>query len=82
MDGVGFFGRIWCMWNKDALQVDVIFSYIQYVHLKVKFEQNDPWFLTIVYGSPQPATRRELWERLWSILDQIEGEWCAGGDFN
>ena len=50
--------------------------------LKVKFEQNDSWFLTIIYGSPQPTTRRELWGRLRSILDQIEGEWCAGGDFN
>ena len=82
MDRVGFGGGIWCMWNKEVWQVDVVSSHIQYVHMKVKFEQNDPWFLTIVYGSPQPATRRDLWEGLRAISVQIDGEWCVRGDFN
>ena len=82
VDGVGFSGGIWCMWKMSNWVVDVINFERQFVHLKIAYNQNPPWHLTIVYGSPQPAMRRDLWAGLRNIATQVSGDWCVGGDFN
>ena len=41
-----------------------------------------PWFLTVVYGSPQVGNRRELWDGLEGIVEVVSNPWPVGGDFN
>ena len=36
----------------------------------------------VVYGSPLPSLRKELWEGLYDIVDLADGPSCLGGDFN
>ena len=43
----------------------------QFVHLEVAYENEHPWLLTVVYGSPHVANRGELWEGLRDIANQI-----------
>lgn len=62
--------------------MEVEVAHRQYVHLKVAFDQERPWYFTVVYGSPQAVYRNELWEGLRMISEQFQGDWCVGGDFN
>ena len=50
--------------------------------MNISFEQANPWHFIVVYGSPQITSRNQLWEGLRNISNQVQGEWCVGGDFN
>ena len=80
--GVGFSGGVWCMWRKDHWKVKDERNHRQFVHLEVAFENEPPWFLTVVYGCPQVANQGYLWDGLKDISNQIQGAWCVRGDFN
>lgn len=54
----------------------------QYVHMHVKWRNEDSWALTVIYGSPQRALRQSLWENLSDISNGMSYPWCAVGDFN
>ncbi|RYQ96479.1 hypothetical protein Ahy_B08g092237 [Arachis hypogaea] len=66
VDAVGHAGGIWCLWDSSAWSVDVLEHDKQFVHLKVSSNNSNPWLITAVYGSPQRATRRTLWQSLKS----------------
>ncbi|RYR42782.1 hypothetical protein Ahy_A08g039223 [Arachis hypogaea] len=50
--------------------------------LEVSWNKEEPWFLTAIYGSPNPTIRRDLWYMLEEIANLTIGLWCIGGDFN
>lgn len=51
-----------------AGSVTVRRSTTQCVHMRVKWRsQPAAWLLTVVYGSPQQAQRRSLWQELREI---------------
>lgn len=43
---------------------------------------SSPWFMTVVYTSPQPGPRIKLWEELCQFGANINHPWCLAGDFN
>lgn len=43
---------IWGLWDEDVWNVGIIESSHQWVHLKVRWRNNDTWLVTAVYGSP------------------------------
>ncbi|KAF7801751.1 hypothetical protein G2W53_040862 [Senna tora] len=63
VDAIGFSGGIWCMWNFGKLFVEVILKHPQFMHLRIR-QNNFSWLFTVVYGSPNARTRRELWDNL------------------
>ncbi|KAL4382545.1 hypothetical protein AHAS_Ahas04G0244200 [Arachis hypogaea] len=81
-EGIGFSGVIWILWNSNFWNVKVLMSHRQYVHMKLRYGLESPWFFTVVYGSPQIGLRTSPWEGLKSIADNLTSEWCVGGDFN
>ncbi|KAF7815394.1 putative ribonuclease H protein At1g65750 family [Senna tora] len=81
VDAVGYSGGIWCMWNECGCQFRVVQKHAQFIHFNV-LEGSRRWFLTIVYGSPRVAPRRELWNKLNSIGASMGDPWCIVGDFN
>ena len=54
----------------------------QFIHMKIRWRDEDPWFLAVVYGSPQKMHHRGLWEGIRNISQNIQGPWCLMGDFN
>lgn len=82
VDAEGQSGGIWCLWDKSTWSVKVEHSCRQFVHLIVSWQNQDPWALTAVYGSPHKALRHILWDELKSISSSVTGPWCAIGDFN
>ncbi|XP_027338158.1 uncharacterized protein LOC113852105 [Abrus precatorius] len=76
-------GSIWCLWDTNSWKVDVIISDVQFIHMKVQWHNDDPWFLTAVYGNPQALSRRDLWYNLKNIAQSVSYQpWCLVGDFN
>ncbi|KAF7824429.1 ribonuclease H [Senna tora] len=79
--GRGFAGGIWIAWKDDMDRVEVIQSHFQLVHMCVH-RKTRPWYLTVVYASPQQDTRQELWDHLCRIGSSQDRDWAVVGDFN
>ncbi|XP_072056377.1 uncharacterized protein [Arachis hypogaea] len=59
---ISFSGGIWILWNSNFWNVEVLMSHRQYVHMKLRYGLESPWYFTVVYGSPQIRLRTSLWE--------------------
>lgn len=83
IDAIGYSGGIWLLWNGDCVDVDILLTHRQFIHVKVKSSPREaPWFLTGVYGSPQIQGRNELWCELKHLAPSCTGPWLVWGDFN
>lgn len=88
MDGMvrveasGFSGGIWCIWKQSRIAISVISTSRFCIHLKVNRRSANPWFLSVVYASPQQGWRDLLWDELQAINESISGSWSVAGDFN
>ncbi|XP_027082559.1 uncharacterized protein [Coffea arabica] len=78
----GFSGGIWVLWNKHKWAVEVITRNRQVIHMLVKRVRGEEWMLSAVYASPDPPTRRSLWEYFSNIDKSINFPWMVVGDFN
>lgn len=76
----GFSGGIWVLWDRDFLEMRVIQTHKQFIHLVLAPNTDDEWMLTIVYASPKPIERGLLWKELEAI--EASSPWCVIGDFN
>ncbi|KAK1279157.1 hypothetical protein QJS04_geneDACA021350 [Acorus gramineus] len=76
-------GRIWLLWRKDEVQVDVLRGTDQFMRCSAKMKVTSKRFhFTIVYGSNSSAERFLLWDALQSLALNTSGPWFVGGDFN
>ena len=81
VEAEGFAGGIWVLW-KDFLQVEVVASHSQYVHLQISNNHSFLSWLTTIYASPHPNIRKHLWGELDKLAQTVYGPWIMGGDFN
>lgn len=63
VEAVGFSGGIWMFWT-DKITLEVIYSHPQFILVRIKEDTTVPWFLSLVYGSPNPILRHRLWQDL------------------
>ncbi|KAL4394223.1 uncharacterized protein [Arachis hypogaea] len=78
----GYSGGIWIMWKDPDLDIRVVQSKMQFVHMIMKNDSNKSWALTAVYASPQESRRKELWAELKRISVTLTGGCLVVGDFN
>ncbi|XP_019160908.1 PREDICTED: uncharacterized protein LOC109157460 [Ipomoea nil] len=81
VEAFGFSGRIWVFW-KNEIQVGTSMTHPQFFLLKVTEDNSQPWNLSFVYGSPDHALRRHLFEDLSQEDLNIQGPWLSVGDYN
>ncbi|XP_031120944.1 uncharacterized protein LOC116024184 [Ipomoea triloba] len=81
VEAVGFSGGIWTFWNVSS-QVSVIVTHPQFIILKIRNDQRNPWFYAVVYGSPTHHLRRRLWAELTTVKHSLHGPLLIAGDFN
>nr|KYP30980.1 Retrovirus-related Pol polyprotein LINE-1 [Cajanus cajan] len=74
-------GGLWVLWDSTNWTMDVLRHSNQMIHFAIKNTLNS-WNLTVVYGSPLPQFRIELWRDLRKIASEIRGAWSLIGDFN
>ena len=76
----GLSGGLAVMW-KDSYQVVVLSSDKRIINLRISIGSTS-FFLTLVYGDPVKARRREVWDRLTQIGLGRDDAWMLAGDFN
>ncbi|OMO88421.1 Endonuclease/exonuclease/phosphatase [Corchorus capsularis] len=81
VEGLGFAGGIWLLWDDKEVDVQIDDSMFQAVTISVK-QNNNEWNFTTIYGSPAPTNREELWNYLGGKSQNIQGSWLVGGGFN
>lgn len=78
---LGFRGGIWILW-KEEVNMELLDSHPQFIHLEVKDQTRWPWNVSVVYGSPSLHLRHRLWNSLSRKNISINGPWLVAGDFN
>ncbi|XP_075498049.1 uncharacterized protein LOC142536533 [Primulina tabacum] len=81
VEATGFSGGIWIFWQ-DTINMEVVHTHPQFLLARVKIDNKDPWFLSIVYGSPNATLRKKLWQDLDIEKLNIQGPWCSIRDYN
>lgn len=81
IEASGFSRGIWILWQ-DNLDIDVILNHKKFVHMKIVVNNNFVSWLTTVYASLNPFTRKHLWVHLDKIAKTVQLLWLVGGDFN
>ncbi|KAJ4851481.1 hypothetical protein Tsubulata_031154 [Turnera subulata] len=77
----GFSGGIWILWREDLVSVQILACHAQFIHIKITDDRHS-FLFTAVYGSPQAAPRRALWQNLGVLAPTIREPWLIAGDFN
>lgn len=76
-------GRVWIIWDDHVYTIQPLDKHDQFIHCLVTGKQNGMCcYLTVVYGHNDSDKRRNLWEQLKRIAQNITGPWLIGGDFN
>ncbi|KAK9698308.1 hypothetical protein RND81_08G095200 [Saponaria officinalis] len=73
-------GRLWVLWKRDDLQVQVFDVGDQWVHLQVSEIGMQTYLATFVYGLNDRVGRVPLWDFLKRVTAHIP--WVVLGDFN
>lgn len=81
VEALGFSGGIWVLW-KNSIKVNIIKTHPQFIMMQVKEDNQDPWCLAVVYGSPSHSLRKRLWRDLRKERLDFNYPWLAVGDFN
>uniref|UniRef100_A0A2N9HAI4 Endonuclease/exonuclease/phosphatase domain-containing protein n=1 Tax=Fagus sylvatica TaxID=28930 RepID=A0A2N9HAI4_FAGSY len=80
---IGFAGGIWILWKTEAMNLELLCSTEQEIHVSVKVSDYDPlWLLSAIYASPRRSERRILWNNLTIIASLHNLPWVMVGDFN
>lgn len=82
VEACGFVGGIWLLWDWNTETVEVISKNDQALNAVVHMDNGRFWLLTVIYASPNPLYRQELWEYLKSLGSIMAAPWIAIEDFN
>ena len=81
IEALGFRGGIWLFW-KDHLNISIIRTHPQFIHVRINQNGHQPWLLTVVYASTTPSLRKLLWKELHHNRIPLSDPWLVVGDFN
>jgi hypothetical protein len=80
---IGFVGGIWILWKIDIVDLELLCSTEQEIHVSAKVSgSNSLWLLSAIYASPRRSERRVLWNNLVVIAGLHNLPWVMLGDFN
>lgn len=79
----GYSGGIWVLWDSSAVQVELVVAHEQILTVLVEGSMHRlPWLLFIIYASPQPNVRENLWHYLRELGSLVRIPWVVAGDCN
>ncbi|KAJ6327417.1 hypothetical protein OIU78_014320 [Salix suchowensis] len=77
----GHAGGIWVLRSGDNFSVSTVDVMAQCATVEIKAGSH-AWFMSLVYASPIPSLRYQLWDRFISVRTMVNGPWMLIGDFN
>lgn len=78
----GFKGGIWLLWNRHDVEIEELSSTAQILIVLVREGRGLPCLLSIMYASPNPFDRAELWTYLSQLGGLVGIPWAVMGDTN
>ncbi|CAN1822966.1 hypothetical protein LINPERHAP1_LOCUS30173 [Linum perenne] len=82
VDAIGFAGGIWVLWKAASIDIQILSSSSQFIHMQASIQHQPDFLMTAVYGSPLAGRRDVLWAGLRSIIPTPDKAWLLVGDFN
>lgn len=80
---IGFRGGILLMWNTRKVNVHIMGSTEQEIHVVMQVcNSNSQWLFSGIYVSPRYKERKVLWANLETIAETTYIPWIVLGDFN
>ena len=74
-------GRIWVLWNLVVMDINMLYTSDQMVHVSATFlEKQVTFHASFIYGFNTPEERLSLWADIVNLRGQIP--WILMGDFN
>lgn len=64
-------------WKTSKLKMDVLRKIFQFIHAKIKLGDEVEWMLSTVYASPREKGRREMWNELQSVVNNMDIRWIV-----
>jgi hypothetical protein len=77
----GHVGGIWVLTSGGNFFVSTVDVMAQCATVEIK-AGSQAWFMSLVYASPIPSLRYQLWDRLISVRTMVNGPWMLIGDIN
>lgn len=70
METRGFSGGMWILWDRSRTWVLCLQKHGQFAHLPISHDQEEPWLLKSVYGSPNRSLVRTYGctLKLWLVV--------------
>ena len=77
-------GRIWVLWNSDRVNVDILISNPQLIHVRITSADNKVSFeASFIYAFNYGIQRVPLWVSIRSLARNMgSSPWIVLGDFN
>ncbi|OIT01199.1 hypothetical protein A4A49_10719 [Nicotiana attenuata] len=73
--------KIWIFWTNEV-DVTIIQDKEKHVLIKASYNSNPPIHMTVVYAKCTEEQRRELWQDMKEMDNNIQGPWGSIADFN
>lgn len=68
--------------HSDLVDVEVLPPISQALSVVVRRKNEINWFFTALYASPNPRSRKELWDSLAGVAEGLPLPWLVAGDLN
>lgn len=82
MEAQGFKGSIWLLWHTENFSISILQERAQFLHVKVRNQNNVEWLLTVLYRNTTSPKGRCFWDNVKAFADNITEPWILLGDFN
>ncbi|PNX65767.1 hypothetical protein L195_g054707, partial [Trifolium pratense] len=81
-ESIGLSGGLLMMWNAGMFKIKFCFSGDSFLGLCVEWKEGNLYIIN-VYSPCSLSGKRKLWSDLLNFkLNNEQGDWCLGGDFN
>ncbi|XP_021992095.1 uncharacterized protein LOC110888906 [Helianthus annuus] len=83
VDASGVSGGLVCLWDENCFQLEESVKDRHFLHLKGRLVGcNRPVNFLSVYAPQGIAAKKEVWDALTVIINNFDGFWIIGDDFN
>jgi hypothetical protein len=69
------------LWKKEV-KIDLLFSALKYIDVRVDEGPNKVWRLTVIYGEPRWEDKYKTWDKMRELKSNSDLPWVILGDFS
>ncbi|KAL4366778.1 hypothetical protein GQ457_05G010670 [Hibiscus cannabinus] len=70
------------LWWKAEADISILKGEKHMIDTKISINNGSPWFCSFLYGPPNREKKKEFWESITRLRNNISSPWCLMGDSN